>query len=250
MRKATFKKIKQKNGCGGGSRTHGANHDERMQKHSMGPRTRHRGAHSRPRAELSEPVSPALRSSRPSARAPARRSRQPRHARRSCLLARGHDERCLCVRHPVECFAWVATASPNDIDKIHPAPSKNKKCVVRKRRRMRDIDEIYVTSVDGVAVLARSRRVTPPCVGSMRMSARRVSPCKETYESYFVRKTADNARARGWARLSCAWGGTHKRARAFSPGAGQKKRYRLHIRVSKRSRAPPTTNNHFVLEPN
>ena len=35
------------------------------------------------------------------------------------------------------------------------------------------------------------------------------------YESYFVRKTADNARAREWARLGCAWGGTHKRARAF-----------------------------------
>ena len=57
------------------------------------------------RAELSEPVSPALRSSRPSARAPARRSRQPRHARRSCLLARGHEERRVRVRHPVECFA-------------------------------------------------------------------------------------------------------------------------------------------------
>ena len=66
------------------------------------------------------------------------------------------------------------------------------------------------------------------------------------YESYFVRKTADYARAREWARLGCAWGGTHKRANAFfCPGPAQKTRSRLHIRVSKRSRAPPTTNNHF-----
>ena len=54
-------------------------------------------------------------------------------------------------------------------------------------------------------------------------SARRVSPLKETYESYFVRKTADYAHAREWARLGCAWGGTHKRANAFfCPGPAKK----------------------------
>ena len=71
------------------------------------------------------------------------------------------------------------------------------------------------------------------------------------HETYFVRKTADNARARKWARFGCAWGDTHKRARAFPPpGPPPPKAVRPHIRVSKRSRAPPTTNNQFVLEPN
>jgi len=43
------------------------------------------------------------------------------------------------------------------------------------------------------------------------------------YETYFVRKTADNARARMWARFGCAWCGTHKRARPFlRPGPAQK----------------------------
>ena len=46
---------------------------------------------------------------------------------------------------------------------------------------------------------------------------------KQTYESYFVRRIADNARARGWARLGCAWGGTHKRARASPPRGRPKK---------------------------
>ena len=55
------------------------------------------------------------------------------------------------------------------------------------------------------------------------MKARQVTPPGQMHESYFVRKTADYARAREWARLGCAWGGTHKRAHAFfCPGPAQK----------------------------
>ena len=60
-------------------------------------------SHSRLRRIERTSMSLALRS-RPSARAPARRIRQPRHARRSCLLARCHEERRMRVRHPVDCF--------------------------------------------------------------------------------------------------------------------------------------------------
>ena len=66
--------------------------------------TRHRGAQSRSRRIERTSMSLALRS-RPSARAPARRIRQPRHARRSRLLARCHEERRVRVRYPVGCFA-------------------------------------------------------------------------------------------------------------------------------------------------
>ena len=46
----------------------------------------------------------------------------------------------------------------------------------------------------------------------MNVVGRRVSPCKQTHESYFVRKTAYNARAREWPRVGCAWSDTHNRA--------------------------------------
>ena len=78
---------------------------------------------------------------------------------------------------------------------------------------------------------------------------RSTRPGKCTKVTSYVNPPITRAHAGGPGLVVLGVAHTNGRAYFFS-GPAPKKRSRLHIRVSKKSRAPLTTNNHFFLEPN